>query len=187
MSEVFEKALGFTLSYEGSKFTNDPVDVGGATKYGITLGFAKGTKDIQIFDTDDDGDIDIIDIKNLSEDQAHDAYKKYFWDSQNLDDYNPKIAFLMFDMGVNHGKFNANKMLQMAICNCGHKIDVDGKIGNETRGRLALCDTNKLAIELINVRRNFYKKLVAHKPALNKFIKGWLNRCEKTEKAINSF
>ena len=37
MSEVFPLALQFALKWEGGdKYTNDPIDPGGETKYGIS-------------------------------------------------------------------------------------------------------------------------------------------------------
>lgn len=187
MSEVFEKALGFTLQYEGNSYTDDPDDLGGATKYGITLGFAKGTGDLQLFDVDGDGDIDKIDIKNLTPEVAHDAYKEFFWDALNLDNFNPKIAFLLFDMSVNHGKKNAIKMLQMAINKCGQDIDVDGGIGNQTLTALNECDPDEVAEQLLDVRKDFYYKITQKRPQNKKFLKGWLSRASLCEEAIKEF
>lgn len=187
MSEIFEKALGFTLSYEGSNYTDDPMDAGGATRYGITLGFAQGTGNFDLFDVDGDGDIDKTDIKNLTPERAHDAYKEYFWDKNNLDNYNPKIAFLLFDVAVNSGAGNMSKMLQMSINNCGQNIDIDGKIGNETISSLNSCDVDCIVKNLLNIRRDFFKKITIKRPQNQRFLKGWLNRVDNLEEAVMEF
>lgn len=186
MSDVFEKALSYTLQYEGG-WSDDPDDRGGATNFGLTIGFAQETNDLEIFDVDGDGDIDKIDIKNLTHERAHDAYKEYVWDKHDLDSYSPKIAFNLFDMVVNHGPKNSFKMLQMAICKCGFQIDVDGAVGNETIGALNQCDQNELVKNLLNIRRDFFRKITVKRPQNQKFLKGWLNRCNAIESIIDTF
>ena len=186
MSEIFEKALVHTMQYEGG-WTDDKNDLGGATNYGISIVFAQGTKDFELFDLDGDGDIDRTDIKNLTPEIAHDAYKEYFWDKNDLDNYAPKIAFVLFDCAVNHGPGNMAKMFQMAINKCGQDIEVDGGIGNKTLTALNECDPECIVTNLIEVRREFFKKITIKRPANKVFLKGWLNRCNSLEKAVQSF
>jgi lysozyme family protein len=67
----FEKAMMYTAKYEGmDKYTDDPLDSGGATKYGISINFAEDTDDFELFDMDNDGDIDKEDIKLLTKEVA---------------------------------------------------------------------------------------------------------------------
>ena len=75
----FYKAIQFTSKYEGGeKFTDDPLDRGGATRWGVSLRFAEGTNDLALFDLDKDGKITKNDIKLLDKDTAYKVYKKYF-------------------------------------------------------------------------------------------------------------
>lgn len=67
----FENAMQFTAKYEGmDQYTDDPLDRGGATKYGISINFAEGTNDLELFDIDGDGEITKNDIKLLTKDIA---------------------------------------------------------------------------------------------------------------------
>jgi lysozyme family protein len=77
----FKKSIVYTLKYEGFDiFTDIPEDAGGATKFGISINFAKGTNDLDLFDLDNDGQITKEDIKLLDSEKALEVYKEYFWD-----------------------------------------------------------------------------------------------------------
>lgn len=87
MSEVFPLALSFSLKWEGGeKYTNDPVDPGGETKYGISK---RAYPD--------------IDIKSLTLQEASLLYKKDYWDKIEADKIEKALAIVAFDCSVNCG------------------------------------------------------------------------------------
>ena len=62
----FEKAVEFVLRMEGG-YVNDPKDPGGETNFGIAKKSYPG-----------------VDIKNLTEEQAEEIYKRDYWEKYNI-------------------------------------------------------------------------------------------------------
>ena len=173
----FEDYMRVILMQEGgSKFTNDKDDPGGATKYGISLRFLKGTGSDG--DIDNDGDIDIDDIKKLDETKSSKLYKEYFWDKMNLDLIDNELLKLhLFSHGVNAGNSVAVKILQKIL-----GVTVDGKLGRTT-AMVANAYSNqpKLVQGYASARKVYYDNIVAKNAALKKYIKGWYNRVDSTK------
>ena len=163
------------LQEGGSKFTNDPDDPGGATKYGISLRFLKGTGSDG--DIDNDGDIDINDIKSLDENLANELYKTYFWNKMNLNLINNDLLKLhLLSHGINAGTATAVKILQRIL-----GLTVDGKLGKVTAiAANAYKDQAKLVQGYASARKVYYDNIVAKNPTLKKYIKGWYNRVDST-------
>ena len=163
------------LQEGGSKFTNDPDDPGGATKYGISLRFLKGTGSDG--DIDNDGDIDINDVKSLDENLANELYKTYFWNKMNLSLINNDLLKLhLLSHGVNAGTSTAVKILQRIL-----GLTVDGKLGKVTAiAANAYKDQAKLVQGYASARKVYYDNIVVKNPTLKKYIKGWYNRVDST-------
>lgn len=172
----FNKCIPYILQSEGG-LSDHPNDAGGITNYGISLRFAQDTGNMELFDVDDDGDIDREDIKKLSVEDAKKAYKNYFWDKFCLDDEpSDKVALVIFDIAVNHGIKNASNMIQKALVEIGFKIDIDGIVGPKTRAALAAVDPNEFVSTILCIRERFYYRIVQRNPSQKVFLKGWLNR-----------
>lgn len=176
----FNKSIKFTLVNEGHDiFTDDPLDKGGATKYGISINFAQGTNDLEMFDLDGDNEITKKDIKLLDSETALTVYKKYFWDVARLDSLtSDKKAFIFFDAIVNHGLRNATGLAQRSLIDLGFKIGFDRIYGKQTFGALEEVDEEKFIYMFLEKRKNFFEAIVRNDPSQNRFIRGWLNRVE---------
>jgi len=150
----FKEIIEKVLHHEGG-YVNDPKDLGGETKYGITKRFYPD-----------------IDIKNLTIEQATEIYKKDYWDRNKVESLPQNLWHIYFDMCVNMGKRTAVKVLQRAANNKGKNIEVDGGLGPATIGALK-------GVELDRVRAyrvKFYVDLITNKPEQEKFFLGWFRR-----------
>ena len=150
----FKEIIEKVLEHEGG-YVNDPKDLGGETKYGITKRFYPD-----------------VDIKNLTIEQATEIYKKDYWDKNKCDKLPSQLRHIYFDMCVNMGKRTAVKVLQRAAVNKGRKIEVDGGLGPMTIGALK-------GVELDRVRAfrvKYYVDLITAKPEQEKFFLGWFRR-----------
>lgn len=91
----WDKIIAFVLEYEGSTYEDDPNDLGGGTRYGISS---------KAFPLED--------IKNMTEERAKQIYKTCYWDPLHCDELPEKLAMVMFDCAVNQGPRTAVKLLQ---------------------------------------------------------------------------
>ena len=83
----------FILSFEGG-FVNDPVDRGGATNKGVTI----ATWRMQGYDKDGDGDIDVDDLKLISDADAIEVMRRCFWKRWRADEIkNQNLANILVD------------------------------------------------------------------------------------------
>ena len=150
----FNEIIEQVLEHEGG-YVNDPKDLGGETKYGITKRFYPD-----------------VDIKNLTIEKAKEIYKKDYWDKNRVESLPQNLWHIYFDMCVNMGKRTAVKVLQRAAVNKGKNIDVDGGLGPMTIGALK-------GVELDRVRAfrvKYYVDLITARPEQEKFYLGWFRR-----------
>lgn len=152
-------------------FTNDPVDNGGATKFGVTL---KTWLSIG-YDKDADGDIDADDIKILSLDDAYMVFVKMFWNRCNGDKIrNQSIADAIVDWTWTSGKWgiiNVQRILGL--------ID-DGIVGPQTIKAINATNQVWLHSRIQAERINFINAIVKKTPSQKKYERGWKAR-------VNSF
>jgi lysozyme family protein len=172
----FDAFFPTLLKHEGG-FVNDPADPGGATNKGITMEtFQNCAKQYLGIEPTLDN------LKALTDAQAGKIYKPLYWDKVHGDEIElQELANIVFDFQVNAGG-NASKLLQKALNDLGAKppLQVDGDIGPTTISMLKSMDQNEVYRRYKQGRIDYYKDLVANRPALGKFLNGWLNR-------VNSF
>lgn len=173
----FNKAHKFVAKWEGG-FSNDPADPGGATNYGVSLRWLKSLG-LDQGDIDLDGDIDADDIRALSAEQAAKLFRDKFWDAYHLDDFPQTLATIYYDAIVNTGASQATKFMQRGYNTTfpAARLSVDGILGPLTRNALLSMGQSVFLLRAcIDERDKFYHSLATSKPAMNKFLKGWLNR-----------
>ncbi|MFW2373814.1 MAG: glycoside hydrolase family 108 protein [Gammaproteobacteria bacterium] len=172
----FDTFFPIMLKHEGG-FVNDPVDPGGATNKGVTMGTFKNCamKYLGI-------EPSLENLKALTDEQAAKIYKPLYWDKVHGDDIeSQELANIVFDFQVNAGA-NASKLLQRVLNELGASpsLDVDGIIGRGSLAALNGMDQAEVYRRYKQGRIEYYENLVAKRPALGKFLRGWLNR-------VNSF
>jgi len=150
----FDEIIEQVLEHEGG-YVNDPKDLGGETKYGITKRFYPE-----------------LNIKELTIEKAKQIYKQDYWDKNKVESLPQNLWHIYFDMCVNMGKRTAVKVLQRAAVNKGRDIEVDGGLGPMTIGALK-------GVELDRVRAfrvKYYVDLITARPEQEKFYLGWFRR-----------
>lgn len=195
-SPRYARAVRHVLGIEGG-YVNDPVDRGGATKYGISLRFLVSEGQIDLdgdgfadFDLDMDGDIDAADIRRLTVGDAIYLYHRCFWQRLDAETFAEPIGEMLFDQAVNGGLSAARKLLQRALNHvigaggATDKIAVDGAIGPATRRALqwVLAEErglSNLVMAYRHVTADRYRAIASANPSQVRFLKGWLRRAEQ--------
>ena len=144
-----EKWLIRTLGHEGA-YSNHEGDPGGETKWGISK-----------------KSYPLLDIKNLSVQEAAEIYKRDFLEPLRYNEYHPGVGYQLFDLAVHSGVKQAIKLLQKAI-----SVKQDGIIGPNTLRRLDNLSESDLIFLLLAERIEFLTDL----PTWKIFGKGWMRR-----------
>lgn len=161
--------LDALLVREGG-FVDDPVDRGGPTNYGITLGTLRAWRGTPT--TTDD-------VRQLSETEARAIYRSEYYEGPRIDALPAKVQPITFDAAVNHGPGRAVRMLQgVAATTTGKAITIDGRIGPETLRVVSLAEPVDLVAGMVDTRRRFYREIAANDQSQRRFLRGWLKRVD---------
>ena len=173
--EVLRRAFGFSMSEEGrDKYTDDPRDAGGPTKWGMALNY---NRDIMP-DKDGNGIIDKNDVRLLEEADALVMYEKRYWRPNIKPEYPAALAFMLVDMMLNPGPGAAPKLLQQALNDCGQRVDVDGDVGGQTLAAVAAV----AAVDLVPLLRALADQRLAYyqsRPKFPVYGRGWTGRTKR--------
>lgn len=147
-SSAFDDAVRFVLGIEGGE-SDDPRDLGGLTKYGISQRAYPH-----------------VDIRALTADDAKDIYYRDYWLPVHGDDLPRGVALALFDMAVNSGVDGAVKTAQRSL-----GLPVDGVIGPNTLAALSSMSREQLALMLADriVR-------ISRGPGWQTYARGWSKR-----------
>jgi lysozyme family protein len=149
----FKIAVQKTLVNEGG-YTNDPVDPGGATNFGITQADMPG-----------------VDMQTITQEQAIDYYKQHYVKALYAQINSQDVADKLFDMGVLFGVGTAVRILQLSV-----EITVDGAFGPNTLAAVNQADvTSLLQTYKANLVTHAFNIATAN-PPLRKFVAGWGKR-----------
>ena len=145
----FDQAFDRLIGNEGG-YTPGEGDPGGETNWGISK---RSYPD--------------LDIKNLTREGAKAIYLRDFWARASMEQYDPAIAFQVFDMAVNSGIETAVRILQRAA-----GVAEDGHIGPITVAAIKAKTTTDMLMLFIAYRIKFWTQL----STWPRFGKGWANR-----------
>lgn len=152
---MFYEALDIALELEGG-YVNDPKDLGGETKYGISK-----------------RSYPELDIARLTLTDARTIYKQHYWSPLKCDQFKWPMCLYLFDMGVNSGNNQAVKTLQRAL-----GVTADGFIGDVTINAANNSDTDLY----LTHRILFYQSLNTY----STYGKGWVKRLFKLQRLANA-
>lgn len=156
----------FILSFEGG-FVNDPKDKGGATNRGVTI----ATWRAQGYDKDGDGDIDVADLKLITEADATNILRKNYWNRYHGDDIKDQnLANILVDWLWSSGK-PAITIVQGML-----GVKADGIVGPKTIAALNSKYAPLFFEQIKRRRRIFIDNIVANNPSQRRFLAGWYRR-----------
>ena len=161
------------LKWEGG-YANDPVDRGGATKMGVTIGTATGyyKKGAKNFDKNGDGQITADDIKALTKEDFMYVLRK-FWDHCRADEIkNQSIAEIIVDWAWGSGPGTAMKKVSNVL-----GLRPSTKMTDEMLAKINGWQSQEdLFNKIWHARESHFNGIVSNNPSQRKFIKGWMNR-----------
>jgi len=157
----------FILSFEGG-FVNHPNDKGKETNKGVTIATWKK----QGYDKDGDGDIDVDDLKLISdEDAVNVILRPHYWNRWKADQINSQsLANILVDWVWGSG-VNGIKIPQQLL-----GVTADGIVGPKTLAALNAKEPHAFFNLIKNRREQFFNTIVKNNPSQKVFLKGWLRR-----------
>ena len=171
MKQNFEACFAKVMQSEGGS-VNDPLDKGGETNFGVTIG-AWGAYLGRAIQPGE--------MKALTQEKVKPFYKSMYWDKVRGDDLPAGVDYAVFDFAVNAGVGRAAKFLQRAV----GAVD-DGAIGPGTLALVAKITPGKLLQNFAEQKEAFYNTLADKNPTQQKFLKGWLARVDHVQTAATS-
>lgn len=175
-----KKLIDDVIKSEGwDKYTNNPNDRGGPTKWGVTEATARAFGYVG-------------DVKDMTYEQAFEIYLERFWLQPKFDRlmmFSKQLALICFSWGVNSGPAAPSKALQRALNVLNRRakdypdIDTDGSLGRmsfsaltdfaKKRGSEGMSNLEQLVRAQWSV---FYMGLAEKDESQEDFVNGWLSR-----------
>lgn len=162
-----DKLAPFILKWEGG-FVNDPVDKGGATNMGVTIGTWRSVG----YDKDGDGDIDVDDLHLLDkEDVIERVLRPHYWNRWRADEiHNQSVANILVDWVWASGAHGIKRPQRIL------GVTADGIVGPKTLAAVNSMDPMELHFRIKNDRIKFIDEICQRDPSQERFRKGWMNR-----------
>jgi lysozyme family protein len=160
--------LGAAMDYvklHGLKawFSDDPLDHGGATAFGMTLRTATPH-----------GISTVDDLQAISAEKLASIYRAEFWRFDGLDE--DRVAMKLLDLAVNTSLRTAVRMVQAQLNALGAGLAEDGIWGPTTEGSVNAVEPNHLLALLVEAAVGHYRAIVQRDRSQGRFLAGWLNR-----------
>ena len=149
-------------------FSNHPLDKGGATNSGITIGTYRHYCKLKGKKTPT-----VTDLKRMSDDEWLDVFKTLFWNPFRADEImSQSIANICVDFGWASGTVTAIKHIQDVL-----GVKRDGIVGSVTLNAINGWPNQEELFNLIkNKRKWHFDRIVAKNPSQKVFIRGWYAR-----------
>lgn len=167
-AENFDAIFKAVIGHEGG-WGDDYYDRGNWTSGRVGVGERKGTKYGIAAHA-----YPHLNIKALTLADAKSLYRRDYWNKVKGDELASGVDYLAFDGAVNSGPKQSITWLQRAI-----GAHADGKIGPETRRKLAAANPHDTIARYSDARLAFMKKI----PTWPRYGKGWSRRVAEVRSA----
>lgn len=159
----------FILSFEGG-YVNHPNDKGGPTNKGVTIATWRKVG----YDKDGDGDIDVDDLKLITDEEAVNAVlRPHYWNRWKANQIKSQsIANILVDWVWGSGAHGI-KIPQRML-----GVSPDGIVGPLTLQALNAQNPEKFFRLIKERRRKFFKDICVNNPSQKVFLKGWNRRLD---------
>ncbi len=162
---------------EGSKYTNDPDDSGGPTKFGIT----KATYE-EFFKVAVSDDV----IAEMTPETAKQIYSALYWARLRCGDIQDLgLATAIFDSSVLYGVGTIALLVQRALSLCGATLELDGILGDKSielinrLGGGALSNRTTILTAFHGLLLEHIDAVIVAKPKDEKYRHGWTLRADR--------
>lgn len=180
----FKQAFLHTLKYEGG-YADIPEDRGGETYMGISRNFHPYWPGWDIIDNYKANVGPIAWNEKINNTKLNHYVRQFYrtqkWDRHRLGMiHNSDVAAKVFDMIVNHGQ--GSRLVQQAVNAVGGNVKEDNFVGPKTVAAINSVSPTRLFNKLLEIRRDYYHKIVENDPTQARFLQGWLRRLESFKK-----
>lgn len=178
---AFDDAYNKLEKHEGG-FVDNPHDHGGATNKGFSLVYLKtlGDEDRDGYldgDLDHDQDVDVDDIKAITDASARQFALRGFWTKYRCDEIaDARVAGKVFDLHFNMRPGVAGVVVQRALRACFKPVEEDGVVGTQTIAAINAVDPDRMLVALRSEAAAVYRLIAAGDLTQRTFLNGWLNR-----------
>jgi lysozyme family protein len=173
----YQAAIKVILAHEGG-LADDPDDHGGVTNFGLTIPFLNSEADPQKY-VGHGLPWTREDILHMTRDLATTIYKDCIWDRHGYGNINDTlVATKVFDMGVNMGEVQGEKLTQRACNACGTTptLYVDGNLGPKSYAAINAIEKDTMLKAIVVQATAFYEWIIQHDPTQEKFRHTWMDR-----------
>ncbi|HDR8930494.1 glycoside hydrolase family 108 protein [Burkholderia vietnamiensis] len=147
----FDDAFDALIGNEGG-YSNNPKDPGGETMWGVTARVARAAGYTGA-------------MRDLPRDTAKAIAKRMYWDPLHLDQFDPRVAFQIFDANYNGG----HPVIWMQGA-AGARVD--GVLGPQTIAAVQATDPLRFVLRWNALRLTYFTSLATW----STFGKGWTRR-----------
>ena len=173
----FNAAIKVILAHEGG-LSDHPNDHGGVTNFGLTIPFLNGAADPQKY-VGHPLPWTREDILHMTVGLASQIYLDCIFVKHGYDKINDTlVATKVFDMAVNMGEVQGEKLAQRACNDCGvqPQLYVDGNLGPKSFAAINSFDRDTILKAMVERQRAFYQAIIARDPSQKVFEHGWMER-----------
>lgn len=170
-AERFAKISPLILRHEGG-YVNHPADHGGTTNRGVTIATFQSyaQSDLGISPT-------LQNLQHLTDAQATIIYQKRYWEPKGyclLRD--EKVALMVYDWSITSGRAGL-KIRELLASHYHQNVSTRGGITAELMASLnSIPNQSDLLQRIGNIRKDYYRSIVANDSTQAVFLNGWLNR-----------